>query len=1040
MFSFPDNEREILSLWKQHDCFNRSQELSAGKEPFTFFDGPPFATGLPHYGHILASTIKDAVGRFFYQQGYRVDRRFGWDCHGLPVEYEIDKREGIKYREEVLEMGIKKYNSMCRSIVDLYTSEWKEVIQRLGRWVSFDKGYRTMDTTFMESVWGIFGELFGQNLIYRGYRVMPFSTACSTPVSNFEANQNYTEVVDPSIVLGVDLVEEIRGKKVRLLVWTTTPWTLPSNCALVVNAEFEYACIESDGMNFVVLNGRVNEYFDEKGKKKKGKILFTIKGKELVGMDYAPLFDYFLDLKSRGCFKVLSGDFVQSDTGTGIVHCAPGFGEDDYNCFVQNKIIEENEEVPCPIDDNGRFTDLIKDYAGRYVKDCDKDIIKNIKERGFLFNSSTIKHRYPMCWRSDTPLLYRLVPNWFILVKNSIDEMLENNEKINWVPANIKYRKFHDWLANAKDWSVSRNRFWGTPIPIWADKELKNFICVKSIKDLEEKSGRRIFGNMAPNGCKCKEGHTEECYRSTDIHRENIDDIVINKDGVEYRRIDEVLDCWFESGCMPYAQIHYPFSGKELILPADFIGEGIDQTRGWFYTLHVISSILFKRPAFKNVIVNGIVLAKDGKKMSKRLKNYPDVVDIINEFGSDTLRLTLLSSPVTVAENLRFDEERMKDVMKRIMIPWSNVLRFYLDSLEGEGALNMDPWLQSRFNRVLLFVSNEVRSYKLNNLMIVISEFVEDMSNWYIRINRDEIRNGKSALLGNILVDFAKMMAPFTPFFSEHSFQEIKRKMRHSKNIETRLQESLNVEEFESVHYLMYPDSGSSIVHEFDKIKKIIEGIRSIRETLAISLKTPLRSATIICEQCQQPLILSYENVIKKECNLLTLKFDKFENYLFNETVKPNFKTITGDEKKHKIEAIRQLSPDELRALIKSGRVAKNTHTVLFDEIIYSKEITGYEKVSKSLDDVSFILNTTMDDELIEMKTAREFFSFIQQMRKNIGLKIEDRRTVYVNNKELERTVGKYYDIAFVDAESGTCESVGEFGYKELMISVKIFK
>ncbi|KAM0688422.1 hypothetical protein COBT_000324 [Conglomerata obtusa] len=1123
-FNFIEAEETIMQLWKKHDTFNQSDHLAKDRPSYTFFDGPPFATGLPHYGHILASTIKDTIGRFFYQQGFSVERRFGWDCHGLPVEYEIDKRENINSREEIIEMGIAKYNDMCRSIVDVYTKEWQFIIERLGRWVSFDNGYKTMDTTFMESVWYIFCQLFDKGMVYRGYRVMPFSTACSTPLSNFEANQNYKEVSDPSILFKIQLEEKICDLTVSLVVWTTTPWTLPSNCALAVNKEFEYVIVECDETFLVLLKNRIDEYFfveednlEKKlsnieikdSKKRKVKFIKVVKGEELIGKSYKPIFDYFIHLKEKNFFKVINGDFIDADAGTGIVHCAPGFGEEDYNCFVANKLIIENEEVPCPIDDKGRYTKEVSDYIGRYVKDCDKDIIKNLKDKAILISNTSIVHRYPFCWRSDTPLLYKVVPNWFVKVKGHIKEMLENNEKISWVPESVKYKKFHNWLENARDWSISRNRFWGTPIPIWADKEYKNFICVKSIEDLENLSGVKIFYNknnsyidlnhkdicnhsddtkneMNINNNKCdKECNGPSClgndnccvnnhnknindcfneninikmndkYKQTDIHREFIDNIKIIKDGIEYHRVDEVLDCWFESGSMPYAQNHYPFSNDKLIIPADFIGEGVDQTRGWFYTLHVISTILFNEPAFKNVIVNGIVLAEDGRKMSKRLKNYPDVMEIIHKYGSDSLRLSLLSSPVTVGENLRFVEGRVKDIYKMLLIPWYNVVNFYLDSKKGDEILSMDNWIENRFNNLLFNINKDVQKYNLSNLLPYILEFIDDLSNWYIRMNRKEIRNGCTKQLELILNNFSILMAPFMPFFSEYTFQLLKNNTNenntnknntnennsneNNSNKTATLNENNDANVFCSVHFEMYPKLKTVTIHPFDKIKEILMGIRSLRESIKISLKTPLRNCHIICDTEMRLLIEEYKNVIKNECNLINIEFNEEKNYDFKESWKPNFSTII-DNKKEKIALIRNLNNEEIKKLVKEKEIVKNNINISFNEIFYKKELFGNVGEYKSFNNFSLILNTKIDDELLEMRDAREFNSFLQKMRKNAGLKMEEKRNVFISDLEFKKIIEKYYNLDILENKEGEVEVVETFILSEKTIKVYLFK
>ncbi|KCZ76567.1 isoleucine-tRNA ligase, partial [Anncaliia algerae PRA109] len=693
---FPKIEEEIIKLWNKNKAFEKSKEISKDRPEYVFYDGPPFATGLPHYGHILSGTVKDTIARFYFMQGYQMEKKFGWDCHGLPVEYEIDQKLNITTRKEVFDMGIAKYNAECKNIVLKYTKDWEIVVERMGRWIDFD-GYKTMDLGFMESVWHIFSLLYKKDKVYKGHRVMPYSTACSTPLSNFEANQNYKEVSDPSILVSFPLLvnDLSENEEVNLVAWTTTPWTLPSNLALLVNKDFEYSIfrINNNPPLYVMLKERVSFYFKEFEEIK------TIKGSDLLMKEYKPCFNHFTSLREKGFFRVFHANFVSKEDGTGIVHCAPGFGEDDYNTLVENNLITQNEEVPCPIDEKGKFTSEVKEYEGIYIKDADKLIINDLRER--ILQKGKIKHRYPFCWRSDTPLLYKLVPNWFIKVKEETQNLLKNNLLINWVPENVKYKKFHNWLSCAKDWSISRNRFWGTPIPLWECDD--DFICIGSVKELEELSGVKV----------------------NDLHREFIDDIVIIKDNKTYKRVDEVFDCWFESGSMPYAQKHYPHN--EIKLPADFIGEGVDQTRGWFYTLHVISTILFDTPAFKNCVVNGIVLAEDGKKMSKRLKNYPDPLDMFNKYGADAIRLYLISSPVVMAENLNFCEKGVNEIVKCLLLPWYYSLDYYKDCLSGKNIskLVMDDWLMNEFNTFMYKVYEDVKKYHLSKVYDYAINFID---------------------------------------------------------------------------------------------------------------------------------------------------------------------------------------------------------------------------------------------------------------------------------------------------------------------------
>eukprot|EP00962_Isochrysis_galbana_P037361 scaffold13021_cov127-Isochrysis_galbana.AAC.10 len=622
-FSFPKGEEEILAFWKANDTFKESVRLSEGRPPFSFYDGPPFATGLPHYGHILAGTIKDVICRYAHQTGHHVPRRFGWDCHGLPVEFEIDKKLHIKGRQDVLDMGIDKYNNECRAIVGRYTKEWEVTVNRVGRWIDFDKGYRTMDLSYMETVWWVFKQLHEKDCVYRGFKVMPYSCALNTPLSNFEVQQNYKDVQDPAVVVNFPLIGE---EGVYFLAWTTTPWTLPSNLALCVNPEFDYVRVKdtASGHIYILLAKRLVMIYPDLANPKKvadAKKKFTeisvCRGSELKGMQYTPPFDYFEATRATGSFRVITGGFVTDDSGTGIVHCAPAFGEEDYKVCLASGVTRLGEKLVCPVDADGRFTDEVPEFKGMGVKDSDRLIIPHLKAKGRVVRVDVINHSYPFCWRSDTPLIYRAVPGTFVKVEQIKDRLLANNAQTYWVPSFVKDKRFHNWLENARDWAVSRNRFWGTPIPMWVSDDGEEMVVVGSRAELEELTGTKL----------------------TDLHREFIDQLEIpSKEGRGMlKRVDEVFDCWFESGSMPYAQQHYPFENKDFFersFPADFIAEGIDQTRGWFYTLMVLSTALFDKPAFKNLICNGLVLAADGQKMSKSKQNYPNPTKVCARKGA----------------------------------------------------------------------------------------------------------------------------------------------------------------------------------------------------------------------------------------------------------------------------------------------------------------------------------------------------------------------------------------------------------------------
>ena len=992
--NFAKLEESIHGLWEREEAFKKSNELAEGRPEYVFYDGPPFATGLPHYGHILSGTIKDTVTRFYYMQGFRIERKFGWDCHGLPVEYEIDKMLNITCIQDVLKMGIGKYNSECRNIVLRYTKEWEAIVKRMGRWIDFRNGYRTMDLSFMESVWHVFKMLYEKGSVYRGHRVMPYSTACSTPLSNFEANQNYKDVSDPSVLVSFPLLTKVRDYKLSLVAWTTTPWTLTSNLAVFINRGFTYAVFRSNGLLYAMQKDRVGVYF------KGAEVLDEIEGKEMEGLEYEQPFRYFDLYRKKGFFRVYHADFVSDYDGTGIVHSAPGFGEEDYKAMVKLGLAQENELVPSPLDEKGRFNEEVPDYKGVYVKDADKKVIKDLKDK--ILMNKRITHRYPFCWRSDTPLLYRLVPSWFVRIKQEIPKLLETNSTIKWVPESIGEHKFRNWLAQGRDWAVSRNRFWGTPIPLWHSNG--KYICVGSVAELEELTNRKI----------------------SDIHRESIDDLVILKEGEEYRRISEVFDCWFESGAMPYAQKHWPFENS-LKLPADFIAEGVDQTRGWFYTLHAISSILFGKAAFKNCIVNGIVLASDNKKMSKRLKNYADPMDIINKYGADSLRLYLISGPVVHAESMSFSQRGVNEVLKNLLIPWYNCFCFYSKCSKGDAGTEMDGWILNSLNSFGSRVEGDMKKYHLSNIMNYAVVFINDLCNWYIRMNRKALREGASRALRDVLLKFSTAMGPFAPFFSEYMYQSLS---------------GPDKKEFKSVHYERFPCFGNICPHDFDEAKKLIEAIRKMRETRGISLKTPLRKAQVVCGKELQASAKRYADVIRSECFLLEIEFLGEEGFESRVSFKPNFSEIrkSGDKEriKAKIKLISEASEQELAQLVENNlNIEKKGVEIRIVDVLYKKEFLcdGY---ALDFDNFSVILDTEITPELNEIKTAREFFSFVQRLRKKAGFKVCDSVFVHASCRKLVDCVLKHYDLNFCGLRS--CYELKEtFKYMESNVDVYLY-
>lgn len=984
--SFVHRELKILDFWKQNNIFQKSLEKNRLKKPYIFYDGPPFATGLPHHGHLVGSTLKDTVPRYFTMKGFYVDRRFGWDCHGLPVEYEIDKSLGMSAHDAVKKLGVKNYNDQCRSIVQKYVLEWEKTITRLGRWVDFKRDYKTMDATFMESVWWVLSELFKKNLIYQSVKVMPFSTALGTPLSNFEAGSNYQEVQDPSITI----LFPLRNSPNRILAaWTTTPWTLPSNLGLCINPELLYAeiVIESlPGKTFILAKDRLESY----AKKFPHSIQKEFLGSELIGLEYIPLFSYYENLISEGAFRVHGDSYVTTSDGTGIVHLAPAFGEDDFRILGKKVLV-------CPVDDAGKFTKDVPEWQGLHIKEADKHIIKSLKDNHKLLDQSTLVHSYPFCPRSQTPLIYKTVPSWFVAVEKIKDKMIKANQEIRWVPEHLKDGRFGQWLNNARDWAISRNRIWGTPLPLWINNESGKIYCVGSIAELAKLTGTSPL---------------------TDLHREFVDDLTFTIPGEigTYKRVKEVLDCWFESGSMPYAQLHYPFENKEVFkagFPAEFIAEGLDQTRGWFYTLTVLAAALEDKPAFKNVIVNGLVLAKDGKKMSKSLRNYtaPDV--LMKDFGADALRLFLLNSGLVRAEDLRFSDDGVKDMIRRVMLPWFNSFKFFTTYAESDNwkpklqnnisslksASILDDWILSKAQGLIEHIDREMNQYQLYNVIPELFTFIDHLTNWYIRLNRRrfwsdglsdlESKSKESAYqtLYTVLSNLNMMMAPFAPFLSESLFQDLKK-----------FQNTNESHQLESVHLADYPTSiGISYNKKLEKtiaqMQQVILLGRTARIAAKIKVKIPLSTLTIIHQDTVElEHLKQVEDIIKTELNVKKITYSSDEDSFVTLSAKPNF-PILGKKVGAKMSEVSKLIAKLNTKDLKNFELAKTLNLGEFHLTTEDVQITRVAKNPKVLSHplISIMLETQMTEDLLQEGLAREFVSHIQKARKDQQLQVADR-------------------------------------------------
>lgn len=1064
--NFPAEEERVLQSWNDIDAFHRQLELSKDNPPYVFYDGPPFATGTPHYGHLLASTIKDIIPRYWSMRGRYVERRFGWDTHGVPIEQIIDKELqselGVRGKAAVDQIGIKEYNRRCREVVLTYANEWRKVIGRVGRWIDFDRDYKTMDPSFMETCWWVFAQLHRKGLVYHGARVLPYSTALNTPLSKSEAQEEYRDVQDPAVTVSFPLLaveeqpESVRqtvqqaldaaqGKSVSFVAWTTTPWTLPSNVALCAHPEYEYLLVldvETDNVYIMLEAGLKVLYKDPKKAKDKFRTLpLKITGAQLAGIRYKPLFAYFHSQFKDVGFRVLLDTYVKQDEGVGIVHQSPAFGEDDYQISWREGVINAERPPPNPLNAGGEYTSEVPDFEGQHVKAADKNIIRHLEGLGRMVRKSTITHRYPFCPRSKTPLIQRAVPSWFIKVEQAVPDLLANLDKTHWVPGNVKTGRFQNWLASAKDWNVSRNRYWGTPLPLWVSDDMKEVICISSVAELQKLSGY--------------EGEVK------DLHRDTVDHITIPSQQGKgtLKRVEEVFDCWFESGSMPYASSHYPFSsasydpadidsglsrtegpGKEFHqkFPGDFIAEGLDQTRGWFYTLSVLGTHLFNTFPYQNCVVNGIVLAEDGKKMSKSLKNFPDPMLVVNRYGADALRLYLIDSPVVRAEPLRFSEVGVKQIVSGVLLPLWNSYNFFAQQaallkkntdaeftfdpdMQKSNENVMDRWILASTQSLLQFVNAEMEAYRLYTVVPRLLKMVDDVTNWYIRFNRNRLKgqrasgpakaatngdvNGTSAAVDDdqadtlhalntlyeVLFTLVRALAPFTPFLSDNIFQRLALQLPENMRKD---------QDVRSVHFLPYPTVREELFdliveRRVSRMQKVIELGRLCRERRAISLKTPLKTLVVL-HQDQQWLddVRTLEKYITEELNVRDLVLTTEEaKYGVEYSVQADVKSLGMKFKKEaaKIKgALPKLSKEEIHDFLSTGSLTVQGHQLSAEDLRVQRGVKPSketENLEVAIDgEVMVLLDAFAYPELAQEGLAREVLNRVQRLRKSAGL------------------------------------------------------
>lgn len=1020
-------EEEMLKIWAKEKTFELSLKNRKGSKYFSFYDGPPFANGLPHYGHVVPSAIKDAIARYKTMRGYYVPRVAGWDTHGLPVEYDVEKQLGLSGKKQILQMGVDKFNQACRESVFRYKGEFEDFIRRLGRWVDLDKAYTTLDDNYIESVWWVFSEIYKKNLIYKSFRSMPYCPRCATPLSNFELNQGYQDdVEDPSVYVLFPIIQERPSSDVELgakreadrsvlevtvkgasqagnnvprrehqrvgrsstqqadapvsfLAWTTTPWTLPANAALAVDpkADYVYAQLKSDGSSLIlakkrldVLDLRQSDY----------KILKTVKGKELVGLHYQPLYDVDFKDDSQLAYQIYGPEEgVSLEDGTGILHIAPRYGEFDLE-------LGQTHQLPLleSVDSNGLMVQP-KSVVGLFFKKADEPIIADLTKAGRIFAAEKFKHTYPFCWRCDTPLMYFATPTWLVKVTAIGDELVKNNQKINWVPGHIKDGRFGNWLAEARDWGISRNRFWGSPLPVWlCDKE--HVTVVGSIDELREKA--------------------VNWPSQLDLHRPGIDKIELKCDECDSpaKRIEEVFDCWFESGAMPYASIHYPFESQARFkqeFPADFISEGLDQTRGWFYTLHVLGSALFNQPSYQNVVCHGIVVAGDGKKLSKRLRNYPPLEEVFNSYGSDILRFFMLNSPVVAGEEVRFSAEHLRDTQRNIFMTLQNSFNFFktysqvdkwpLNYTRDKQPFNpllkpqsdnlMDKWILARLEQATTEITTEADKYQLNRASRPLVNLLEDLSNWYIRRSRrrfwksenDQDKQQAYATLHYTLITICQLMAPWAPFISDRLWRELTKGLKVAP--------SVHLSDWPSVNK---PDKASlKLLEDMAYIRGAINLGLAKRAEAGIKVRQPLSKVIIINAVIEDENQRAYEQIIMDELNVKTIEIKRGAD-----------QSPQDNPKKRK-------------------------------DSDFKKQQGG---------DVEIVLDTSITPELKMEGIARDLVRFVQNTRKNAGFNVQDRILLDISSESTEITAAVKQFKGMIDSETlATGDLQGESEYKEIV-------
>lgn len=1020
----PKLEKEILEFWRQNTIFKKSIEERSPEKEFVFYEGPPTANGRPGIHHVLARSLKDFVCRYKTMQGYRVERKGGWDTHGLPVEIEVEKSLNISGKKDIEAFGTEAFNKKCFDSVWTYKNLWDELTDRMGYWVDLKDPYITCDTNYIESVWWILKQFYNKGLVYKGFKVVPYCPRCGTPLSSHEVAQGYQDVSDPSVYIKLKVKN---ADNTYFLVWTTTPWTLISNVALAVGNDIDYVKVKHKDQILIMAEARVKEVLKEDYE-----IVETFKGKTLLGQDYEPPFNY-IPVDKKG-FYVISGEFVTTEDGTGIVHTAPAFGEDDF-------IVCKAHDLPFlrPVDAAGKFEDAVTDFKGVFVKDADPEIITNMKRRGILYRSEKIKHSYPHCWRHRTPLIYYARDAWYIRTTDFKDRMVENNASVNWFPPEIKEGRFGNWLRNNIDWSLSRDRYWGTPLPIWVHEESGEMICVGSREEMQ--AGKMKDGRAVP--------------KDLDLHKPYVDDVVIEKNGKTFTRTPEVVDVWFDSGSMPFAQWHYPFENKEKFekqYPADFICEGVDQTRGWFYSLMAISTFLFDKSPYKNVVVNELVLDPQGRKMSKSLGNVVDPFEMLDKHGADILRWYLLvNTPVWTSK--RFEAEGLNDMKKRFFRPLLETYKFFIlyanidgfDSKEKEIAhadrTELDRWILSRLQTTIEDVTEQLEKYDTTKAGKLIQEFVDqDLSNWYIRLSRRRFWKGERGqdktsayqTLFDILVTLSKLIAPFSPFLAERMFRNLTGENNAG-----------------SVHLSLFPVADPSkqskaLEEKMSSPRRVVQLGRALRELKELKVRQPLSKIIVVTEkEYVRRDITDFADIIKSELNVKAIEFVADSGSLVNQKVKPNFKALGpkfGQHVNQVATAIKSFGEKEIDEIVSSGKHMMHFGGHEFEVTKNEVEILHEEKEGLAVQSDGAItvgLDTHLTPALIDEGVAREFINRVQNIRKEAGFEVVERiKITFDGSDALKNAV--INQKQYILSETLSTEILTAYGHGEFSKEVEI--